>query len=126
MAANKRRFDRSASTVGVATRHKPPTKHVMDAPDGLDTRPAGENKLPLSPSQRTLKQLAHDKRAVFGMGVLCLFVVIALLGPPIYQHIGGIYSSDLSGSIGPAVYHHYAHEELSQQDQFLIDPAQLN
>lgn len=119
MTTNKRRFDRSPSSVDVAPRDKSAitTKQVMDAPTGLDTRSAGKHQKPIAPSQRTLKQLLHDKRAIFGLGVLFLFVVVALLGPPIYQHVGGTYSSDLAGPIGPVIYHHYAHEELSKQDQ---------
>jgi ABC-type dipeptide/oligopeptide/nickel transport system permease subunit len=119
MATNKRRFERAAPAVSVATRNKPVsnTKQVLDAPDGLDTRSTGESQKPTSPLRRALKQLRHDKRAIFGLGVLCVFVVIALVGPPIYQHIGGTYPGDLAGAIGPGIYHQYTHEELSQQDQ---------
>ncbi|HEY5002344.1 MAG TPA: ABC transporter permease [Ktedonobacteraceae bacterium] len=114
MSTNKRRFDQ----VSVATTHDPisTTKQELDAPDSLDISLSKKQK-PISPAQRTLKQLIRDKRALFGMGVLFLFVTIALIGPTIYQHIGDTYPSDLAGPIGPHVYHQYAHEELSQQDQ---------
>lgn len=98
------------------TQSRPPLASVQDAPDGLDRRPEHAAQKSISPLQRAWKQLLHDKRALFGLGVLFLMVALALFGPPIYQHIGGIYQSDLAGPIGPAVYHQYAHEELSQQD----------
>jgi ABC-type dipeptide/oligopeptide/nickel transport system permease subunit len=110
MSTHKRRFEH----VSVATANDPAsTVQQLDAPDSLDTR----KQKPISPLQRAMKQLLHDKRAIFGLTVLFLFVVIALVGPPIYQHIGATYSSDLAGPIGPHIYHQYAHEELSKQDQ---------
>ena len=110
MSTNKHRFEH----VSVATAHDPAsTLQQLDAPDSLDTR----RQKPISPLQRAIKQLMHDKRAIFGLTVLFLFVVIALVGPLIYQHIGSTYPSDLAGPIGPHIYHQYAHEELSKQDQ---------
>jgi ABC-type dipeptide/oligopeptide/nickel transport system permease subunit len=114
MGTNKRRFEH----VSVATKqeHGPTTRQELDAPDGLDTS-SGKRQKPISPLQRALKQLTHDRRALFGLGVLFFCVALALFGPPIYQHMGSTYPSDLAGPIGPHIYHQYAHEELSQQDQ---------
>lgn len=71
----------------------------------------------LSPLQASLKRLLQDRRALISGGTLLLFIILAIIGPPIYQHIGNIYSSDLSGPIGPNLYHQYYHEELSHQDE---------
>src|SRR5205814_10597894 len=50
-------------------------------------------------------------------GVIIFFVLLALFGPFIYQHIGGIYNSPISGPIGPQVYHTFYHQELTRQDE---------
>jgi peptide/nickel transport system permease protein len=51
------------------------------------------------------------------LGVILLFVVIALIGPFIYQHIGSPYHSTLNGVIGPDRYHAFSNEELDRQDE---------
>jgi peptide/nickel transport system permease protein len=118
MATNKDRFDRTTPGVSVATDTSPasPKAPALDAPDALDTRSAGSSQKSISPFQRALRLLLRDRRAIFSLSTLFLFVTIAIVGPLIYQHIGGTYPSDLAGPIGPGVYHQYAHEELSQQD----------
>jgi len=49
--------------------------------------------------------------------VIMFFVVLALIGPFIYQHIGGAYQSDLNGVVYATDYHSFSYEELSNQDQ---------
>lgn len=71
----------------------------------------------LSPFQEAIQRFCHDVRAMISLGVLLLLVVLALIGPPIYQHLGGTYAADLGGSIGPTIYHAYDHQELTQQNQ---------
>lgn len=115
MATNNERFEYTTPSVSVAIDTHPGTVPVLDVPDELDAG-ALKGAKPISPVQRALKLLLHDRRALFSLGVLFLFVAIALIGPSIYQHIGGTYASDLAGPMGPTVYHQYAHEELSQQD----------
>src|SRR5256886_16355324 len=51
------------------------------------------------------------------VGVIVFFVLLAIFGPFIYQHIGGIYNSPISGPIGPQVYHTFYHQELTRQDE---------
>jgi ABC-type dipeptide/oligopeptide/nickel transport system permease subunit len=70
-----------------------------------------------SPARESFRLLLHDVRVVASGGVLLFFVVLALLGPVIYQHVGGTIQSDLSGPIGPQIYHTYDHQELSRQDE---------
>jgi oligopeptide transport system permease protein len=71
-----------------------------------------------SPMRQALALLRRDWRTKFSVGVLGLFVLLALIGPSIYQHIGGPYTSAISGQVyGPAVYHSYDHEELDRQNE---------
>lgn len=63
-------------------------------------------------------QLWHDWRAKACLFVLSFFVLLSLAGPPIYQHIGGPYRSNVDGNVyGPAVYHSYSHEEIDRTDE---------
>jgi len=70
-----------------------------------------------SPLQDSLRRLRRDIRAMISLSVILLFVLVALVGPPIYQHIGGPYHSDLNGTVGPDQYHTFYHEELSRQNE---------
>lgn len=76
-----------------------------------------KQKKPTSPFQDSMRRLRRDKRAMASIGVVGFFVLLAIFGPPIYQHIGGIYQSPISGPIGPQVYHTYYHQELTRQDE---------
>ena len=76
-----------------------------------------EQKKSPTPLQDSLRRLRRDKRAMASLIVIFLFILIPLIGPPIYTHIGGIYHSDTSGTITAAVYHDPFHQELSLQDQ---------
>lgn len=86
----------------------------------------GENELneqqekkqkPTTPFQESMRRLRRDKRAMASVGVIVFFVILALIGPTIYQHVGGIYQSPISGPVGPGVYHTYYHQELNRQDE---------
>ena len=70
-----------------------------------------------TPLQDSLRRLRRDKRAMASLVVIALFFIIPLVGPLIYQHIGGPYHSILSGTIGPSVYHNPFHQELDRQDE---------
>jgi peptide/nickel transport system permease protein len=74
-------------------------------------------KKPATPFQESMQRLRRDKRAMASVGIIIFFVLLALFGPFIYQHIGGIYNSPFSGPIGPQVYHTFYHQELSRQDE---------
>jgi ABC-type dipeptide/oligopeptide/nickel transport system permease subunit len=86
-------------------------------PHRPEVEPGQSVQKSLSPFQQSLRRFLRDKRAVISLGVLGLMVLIALIGPPIYTHIGGTYQSDMQGLIGPTVYHNYTHQELTQQNQ---------
>ena len=74
-------------------------------------------KKSLSLFQESVQRFRRDKRAMLSLGVLILLAFLALIGPPIYKHIGGSYQADLGGMIGPDIYHTYDHQELTQQNQ---------
>jgi len=76
-----------------------------------------QKKKPATPFQESMRKLRRDKRAMASVGVIVFFVLLAIFGPFIYQHIGGIYLSPISGPIGPQVYHTFYHQELDRQDE---------
>lgn len=79
-----------------------------------------DQKQEFDSSQDSLRRLRRDKRAIAGLIVILLFIAIPLIGPPIYQHIGGPYRSNIAGTIiGPQVYHNPFHQELDRQDEFI-------
>ena len=47
------------------------------------------NEKSLSPLQKSLQRLSEDKRATISLGILLLFVMLALFGPLIYTHLSG-------------------------------------
>src|SRR5215470_894861 len=56
-----------------------------------------KKKKPTTPFQDSMRRLRRDKRAMASIGVIGFFVLLAIFGPLIYQHIGGIYQSPISG-----------------------------
>src|SRR5260370_15036724 len=70
-----------------------------------------------TPLQDSLRRLRRDKRAMTSLVVIALFFIIPLVGPLIYQHVGGPYHSILNGTVGPSVYHNPFHQELDRQDE---------
>jgi ABC-type dipeptide/oligopeptide/nickel transport system permease subunit len=69
------------------------------------------------PFRAAIQHFRRSKRSMISVGFMIFLVLLALLGPPIYQHIGGVYTSDLQGKIGPEIYHRYDHQELSKVNQ---------
>ncbi|GCE20482.1 ABC transporter permease [Dictyobacter kobayashii] len=68
-----------------------------------------------TPFQESLRRFRRDKRAMISLGIIIFMVVISLIGPFIYQHIGGPYKGPFSTqAIGPGVYHTYDHQELDR------------
>ncbi len=77
----------------------------------------GKKRKHLSPFQASAQRFRQNTRAMICMGFMLFLVLLAFFGPPIYQHIGEIYQSDLQGKIGPEIYHRYDHQELSKANQ---------
>ena len=97
------------------------TAFESESGDSSATPGPGEKKREqqsISPLRDSLLRLWHDWRAKACLFVLSFFVLLSLAGPPIYQHIGGPYRSNVDGGVyGPAVYHNYSHEELDRLDE---------
>src|SRR5207245_7798058 len=74
-------------------------------------------KKPATPFQESMRRLRRDKRAMVSVGIIVFFVLLAIFGPTIYQHIGGVFRSPIAGPIGPEVYHTFYHQELTRQDE---------
>ncbi len=72
-----------------------------------------------TPLQESLGRFRRDKRAMVSLGVIVFFVLLAIFGPPIYEHIGSTYQSAINGTVGPALYHNPFHQELDNQDTFI-------
>ncbi len=98
-----------------ATGTVPETAVEASPENGIGT-PAPPKKAQ-TPLRDSLRRLRRDKRAMASIMVILFFIIIPIIGPPIYSHIGGIYHSDLNGTLGPQVYHDPFHQELTQQDQ---------
>lgn len=84
------------------------------APDGKKK----QARRSISPLRDSLRRLSRDWRTKACVGVLGFFVLLALFGPFLYQHIGGPYTSHIDGTTySAAVYHNYTHEELDRQHE---------
>lgn len=72
----------------------------------------------MSPLQNSLHRLRQDKRAMLCFGFLLFLVLLALVGPPLYQHVGSPYKSNVDGVVySPGDYHNYYHEELDRKHE---------
>ncbi|HLZ60023.1 MAG TPA: ABC transporter permease [Ktedonosporobacter sp.] len=76
--------------------------------------PLPESHHSSTPLQDSLRRLQRDKRAMTSLIVIALFIIIPLIGPFIYQHIGGTYQSPLNGPVPASVYHNFSHQELNR------------
>jgi len=83
----------------------------------LETQTDRKAKKSLSPFQESMLRFRRDTRAMISVGALIFLVLLAIVGPPIYKHIGSTYQSDFGTPIGPAIYHSYDYQELSSQNQ---------
>ncbi len=82
-----------------------------------DTEPDKKAKQPLTPLKESFQRLRRDIRAMVSISVIILFILIAAIGPLIYQHIGRVYQSPINGPVPASVYHGYAHQELTHTDE---------
>src|SRR5581483_5870349 len=100
-----------------ATKVSPDVELLETLEQPAEASTAEGQQEPPTPFQDSLRRLRRDTRAMISLGVIVLFILIPLIGPLIYQHIGGTYNSATSGVIGPDVYHNPFHQELTLQDQ---------
>lgn len=71
----------------------------------------------LTPFQQSMQRFLRDKRAVISLGIIVLFILLAIVGPPLYQHIGTPYRNDAGKLVGPEVYHNPFRHDLDLEDQ---------
>lgn len=77
----------------------------------------GQKKSP-TPLQEALKRLGRDKRAMISLAFIVLFVIVPIIGPFIYSHIGPAYIDPISGhAIGPSLYHSPTYQVLANTNQ---------
>src|SRR5436309_12945403 len=107
-----------------STVQPPPPEMSELVPGATATLPPGKHETQVqreeksrTPLQESLLRLRRDKRAMVSLGFIAFFVVLAIIGPLIYLHIGGPYQSALNGTIGPDQYHSFSHEEVDRQDE---------
>ncbi|HEX7734655.1 MAG TPA: ABC transporter permease [Ktedonobacteraceae bacterium] len=85
---------------------------------GIPIPPDRDDKKTSSPLRDSLRRLRRDKRAMISLGFILFLVLFAIAGPPIYQHIGGPYVSNVNDeTYYPWDYHNYYHEELDRQHE---------
>jgi oligopeptide transport system permease protein len=92
---------------------------VVTAPGLENEGQKGLKKKSPTPLQDSFRRLRRDKRAMASVGVIVFFILLALIGPVIYQHVGGIYNSPLNGSVPASKYHNPYWQELDNQDQII-------
>ncbi|GAC1377756.1 MAG: ABC transporter permease [Ktedonobacteraceae bacterium] len=112
----------SPQLLASSTTARPIPPEITDLTNGAEATiapPPGVEKEKKSPSpfQDSLRRLRRDIRAMVSISMIGFLVVLALIGPFIYQHIGGTYQSTFNGPIGPGVYHTYDHQELDRLDE---------
>src|SRR2546429_5713878 len=71
----------------------------------------------LTPFQQSIRRLLRDKRAVISLSIIVFLVLLAIVGQPIYQHIGTPYTNDVGKQIGPEVYHNPFRHDLDFENQ---------
>ena len=76
-----------------------------------------DQRKPISPLRESLLHSGRDKRTIVSIGIIVFFILLALIGPPIYQHIGGTYTSDDGTTYGPQDYHNFYHQELGRRNE---------
>lgn len=86
-------------------------------PVALVVEPSKKEEKPSTPFKDSLRRLRRDTRAMISFGIIFLFILIPIFGPPIYQHIGSPYQSTLNGTVPASVYHNPFHQELDRQDE---------
>jgi len=68
---------------------------------------------PTTPFGDSVKRLGRDVRAMTSLGLILLFIIIAVLGPILYQHIGAPYTSIINGKVEASSYHNFTFQELN-------------
>ncbi|GCE19906.1 ABC transporter permease [Dictyobacter kobayashii] len=77
-----------------------------------------KKKKTATPFQESIRRLRRDKRAMFCLAVIVLYVLIAIFGTPIYKLAGPNYKSDMTNTTIPAsVYRDFTHQEADRKHE---------
>ncbi len=113
LASEQAAADSATGTVQPASAE--PEMPAMNRAAGEPLPPDETAHQAVSPLRDSLRRLRRDRRAMVCLGFLCFLILLALAGPPLYQHIGAPYKSGVDGLVyGPQDYHNYYHEELDR------------
>jgi oligopeptide transport system permease protein len=82
-----------------------------------DDLPGKDQQKSQTPFQQSIRRLLRDKRAVISLGIIVFLILLAIVGPSIYQHIGTPYTNDVGQQVGPKVYHNPFWHDLNFEDQ---------
>ncbi len=71
-----------------------------------------------TPLRDSLRRLRRDRRAMVSLTLIILFIIIPIIGPFLYTHIGGQVQNSLTGGmVGPDQYHSPFVQFLDHQDE---------
>ncbi|GCE49569.1 peptide/nickel transport system permease protein [Thermosporothrix hazakensis] len=76
-----------------------------------------EPKKSPTPMQESLRRFRRDTRSMICLAIMILFLLIPLIGPPIYRNIGPVMTTSTGTQIHPQEYRDPYHQELDNQDQ---------
>ncbi|GER88744.1 glutathione transport system permease protein GsiD [Dictyobacter vulcani] len=86
--------------------------------DGKEVRTPNSQKKSQTPLQDSLRRLRKDFRAMFCLGVIAFYVLLAIFGPPIYRMAGPDYKSNMTNTVIPAsVYRDFTHQEADRKHE---------
>ena len=112
------REDKSRASEAMFPSKLEPELLVVDQATSLSVAGKGLAKQPTSPTREAFLRLRRNKRAMASVGIIVFFILLALIGPTIYQHIGGPYVNDINGlTYGPQDYHNFTHIELGRENE---------
>ncbi len=95
-----------------------PDQYLHENPlyvDNQEKKP--DQQKSLKPFQQSIRRFLRDKRAVISLSIIVFLVLLAIVGPPIYQHIGIPYTNDAGKQVGPEIYHNPFRHDLDFADQ---------
>jgi oligopeptide transport system permease protein len=89
---------------------------IAETAEALGQTPVTKTKS-LSPLQKSLQRFSRDKRAMICLGILLSFVLLALLGPVIYTHLGAPITNSHGKVLNPDQYRGPFYLDLDHQDE---------
>src|SRR5579859_7676321 len=76
-----------------------------------------KQKKSLSPLQKSLQRFSRDKRAMISLSILLSFVLLALIGPVIYTHLGSPITNSYGQVLTPDQYRSSFYLDIDHQNE---------